>query len=230
MSDRVGLSGEPPPGATPLDLDDLHGLIPTWIATRGDLDQAEFEAIARARTWAVERARRVGPGGVLRSDFLFELHRRMFAGVWRWAGEARRRQTNLGVPPGQVRVAVRQILDDAVAWHGHDTYLADGRAIRLHHRLVAVHPFTNGNGRSTRLFADLYLAACGEPAFNLGVGGHPIRTRRDQGDLPRGAPCRGQRRSRTASAVRAQLRRRRGEGRPIRRVWWRDWRPGEVVS
>jgi Fic-DOC domain mobile mystery protein B len=163
------LTGDPP-GATPLDPDDLQGLIPTWVATRGDLDQAEFQSITRARPWAEQKARRAGPEGVLQSDFLFDLHRRMFDGVWRWAGEARRRQTNLGVAPGQIRVAVRQAMDDAQAWHVHDAFPIDGRAIRLHHGLVAVHPFPNGNGRATRLFADLYLVACGQAPFTWASG------------------------------------------------------------
>jgi Fic-DOC domain mobile mystery protein B len=159
-----------PPGATPLDPDERQGLIPTWIATRADLDQAELSAIARARPWAEGEARRLGPAAVLRSEFLFALHARMFSDVWRWAGQVRRRQTNLGVAPGQIRVAVRQALDDASTWHDHGVYTVDGRAVRLHHRLVSVHPFTNGNGRTTRLFADLYLLACGGAAFSWASG------------------------------------------------------------
>ena len=31
------------------------------------------------------------------------------------------------------------------------------QAVRLHHRLVFIHPFENGNGRHARLVADLFL-------------------------------------------------------------------------
>lgn len=30
---------EEPPGATPIDPDDAKGLIPTWVATRADLNR-----------------------------------------------------------------------------------------------------------------------------------------------------------------------------------------------
>lgn len=64
------------------------------------------------------------------------------------------------------------MLDDARYWHEHTTYPVDELAARLHRRLVAVHPFSNGNGRCTRLIADLYLLSAGEPAFTWGAGGN----------------------------------------------------------
>jgi Protein involved in cell division len=36
-------------------------------------------------------------------------------------------------------------------------------AVRLHHRLVLIHPFPNGNGRISRLMADLLMQQLGEP-------------------------------------------------------------------
>lgn len=33
--------------------------------------------------------------------------------------------------------------------------------MRLHHRLVYIHPYVNGNGRHARLVADLYLHTLG---------------------------------------------------------------------
>jgi Fic family protein len=53
-------------------------------------------------------------------------------------------------------------------WHAHGTFESDERAARLHCRLVATHPFPNGNGRCTRLIADLYLVAIDEPMFTWG--------------------------------------------------------------
>ena len=35
------------------------------------------------------------------------------------------------------------------------------QATRIHHRLVWIHPFPNGNGRFARLIADMYLKSLG---------------------------------------------------------------------
>jgi Fic-DOC domain mobile mystery protein B len=163
--------GPEPEGATPLDEDELADLIPDFVATRGDLNLVEHENITKALPWSRARATRGGPGAVLDYAFLFELHTRMFGDVWRWAGTQRRRLTNIGVDPAQISEQVKQTLDDASFWHDQGTYSADERAARLHHRLVAVHPFPNGNGRCTRLVADLYLLSIGEDAFSWGAGG-----------------------------------------------------------
>ncbi len=103
--------------------------------------------------------------------FVFKLHRRMFGDVWRWAGTQRKRATNIGVDPAQISEQTKQAIDDARFWHEHETYSVDELAARLHHRLVVVHPFPNGNGRCTRLVADLYLLSVDEAAFTWGAGG-----------------------------------------------------------
>jgi Fic-DOC domain mobile mystery protein B len=177
-------------GATPLTDDELDGLIPPFVATRGDLNVAEFDNIARALPWALEQARRGGVDAVLDHAFLFRLHRRMFGDVWRWAGTQRRRVTNIGVEPSQISMQTAQVIDDAKWWHTNEVYDIDERAARLHARLVAVHPFPNGNGRSTRLLADLYLAATGTPIFTWGSGVElrdPEQTRRRYLDALRAA-------------------------------------------
>ena len=163
--------GPDPDGATPLEEEDLVGLIPAFVATRGDLNIVEFDNITKALPWALDRARVGGAEAVLEYSFLFELHRRMFGDVWKWAGTQRRRVTNIGVEPAQIVTVTKQALDDAVWWHRQDVFDVDERAARIHGRLVAVHPFPNGNGRCTRLLADLYLTAVGHPIFTWGAGG-----------------------------------------------------------
>jgi Fic-DOC domain mobile mystery protein B len=162
--------GPEPEGATPLEEEDLAGLIPEFVATRGDLNVVEFDNIAKALPWATDQARTGGPERVLDYSFLFALHRRMFEDVWRWAGTQRRRDTNIGVDPSQITMLTKQAIDDAIWWHDNDAFDADERAVRIHHRLVHVHPFPNGNGRCTRLLADLYLTAIGHPIFTWGAG------------------------------------------------------------
>ena len=166
---NVGTIGPEPDGATPLDDDDLVGLIPEFVATRGDLNLVESENIAKALPWARARATQTGPHGVLDYGFVFDLHQRMFGDVWRWAGTQRTRSTNIGVDPAQIPEQTKQAIDDARYWHEHATYDVDELAARVHRRLVAVHPFPNGNGRCTRLIADLYLVSRDEARFSWGA-------------------------------------------------------------
>lgn len=168
----VSTIGPEPVGATPLDDDDLEGLIPEFVSTRGDVNLVESENITKALPWAQAQAARRGPGGVLDYAFLFDLHKRMFGDVWRWAGTQRKRVTNIGVEPAQIPEQTKQAIDDARYWHDHETFPVDELAARVHRRLVAVHPFPNGNGRCTRLMADLYLVSRGEARFTWGAGGH----------------------------------------------------------
>jgi Fic-DOC domain mobile mystery protein B len=62
------------------------------------------------------------------------------------------------------------LLDDVRYWAAHATYPADEIAVRLHHRIVQVHPFPNGNGRHARLLADLLVERLGERPFSWGGG------------------------------------------------------------
>jgi Fic-DOC domain mobile mystery protein B len=168
--------GPEPAGATPLEPEDLEGLIPDFVATRADLNFVEFENITKALPWALRRARTRGPGGVLAYGFMMELHRQMFGDVWTWAGTPRRRETNIGIAPQLVPARSMQALDDAKYWHAEEAFEADHLAARIHCRLVSIHPFVNGNGRCTRLMADLYLTSLGSRPFswggaNLGVDG-----------------------------------------------------------
>ena len=160
------LGGPDPPGATPLSADEIDGLLPADVATRADLDEAELENIVAARVWAATRA--WSAIGILTREALFDLHRRMFGDVWRWAGSQRRRETSIGVAPETIGVELRNLLDDATTWIQYGTYVADEVALRFHHRLVQIHVFPNGNGRHARFAADLLARALGRPPFTWG--------------------------------------------------------------
>ena len=97
-----------------------------------------------------------------------DLHRRMFGDVWRWAGKFRTSEHNLGIPFYEIPVALRQLLDDVKTWIEYKSYPPDEIAARLHHRLVQIHPFPNGNGRHSRLMADLLVMSLGGERFSWG--------------------------------------------------------------
>jgi Fic-DOC domain mobile mystery protein B len=107
-----------------------------------------------------------------------DLHRRMLGEVWRWAGKYRLSERNLGIAFYEIPVAVRQLLDDTKAWIEYKAYPPDEIAVRLHHRLVQIHPFPNGNGRHSRLMADLLVMRLGGERFSWGSA-----NLQDAGDL-----------------------------------------------
>src|SRR3546814_6807362 len=105
---------------------------------------------------------------MLSEDFVRTLHKRMFGEVWAWAGSYRRTARNIGVDAYRIPAEVAQLLDDVRYWVEHHTYDPDEAAVRLHHRLVSIHPFPNGNGRHARMMADLLIQQLGRPPFTWG--------------------------------------------------------------
>lgn len=160
-----------PEGATPLSLDDAKGLIPTWVAIRADLNAVEQENIAKAIAWASTSPRMGVLGSLMTEESLKTLHKRMFSDVWKWAGSYRRHETNMGAQWPYISTQVRDLLADVLVQTAdakNPPWPADELAVRFHHRLVAIHPFPNGNGRHSRLAADLLVDVLGEPAFTWG--------------------------------------------------------------
>lgn len=149
--------------ATPLTPAERSELIPTHVTLRGELNELEQQNIAQADSWAFSRNRHV-----LDEVFLRSLHRRMFNRVWRWAGQYRKTERNLGVATYRIEPELRQAIDDAHYWIEHQSYAPDELAVRFHHRLVFVHPFPNGNGRWSRLAADLLIVRQGGSRFTWG--------------------------------------------------------------
>jgi len=154
---------EPDDASTPLTHEERKDLIPSYITLRRELNEAEQANILEAEEWAFARKR-----DVLDERFLTTLHKRMFQRVWRWAGQFRRTERNIGVDAYRIQTDLRQLLDDCRYWIEKDTYPADEIAARFHHRLVLIHPFPNGNGRHARLATDLLLTKLGRPRFSWG--------------------------------------------------------------
>jgi Fic-DOC domain mobile mystery protein B len=154
---------EPNDDATPLAPEERNGLIPTHVTLRRELNELEQQNILEADQWAFGRKRTM-----LDETFLRGLHRRMFGRVWRWAGDYRTSERNLGIASYRIQPELRQLLDDARYWVEHKTYEPDEIAVRVHHRLVSIHPFPNGNGRWSRLAADILIVQSGNPRFTWG--------------------------------------------------------------
>ncbi len=150
-------------GHTELSEEDREGLIPSYIATLGDLFDAEQRNIAAAL-----RRRPPSTDVLLDDKYLRDLHKAMLGQVWTWAGRYRTRETNIGIDPTQISAAVRTLVDDARTWVEAGTFEPDELAARFHHPLVQIHPFPNGNGRHGRIATDHLLLSMDEPTFTWG--------------------------------------------------------------
>jgi Fic-DOC domain mobile mystery protein B len=161
---------EYPEGATPLDPDELGGLKHRHVTTRVQLDELEQVNIQSGMAWAARQR-----GDVLRDAFVVTLHKRLFGEVWDWAGSFRTTGKNIGVNPIHIAVELRTLMDDARYWVEHTTYPPTEAAVRLHHRLVLIHPFAKGNGRHARIMADTVLTRVYKVASIDWAGGYDLQ-------------------------------------------------------
>ena len=150
-------------GQTPLDEEEKEGLLISTITTREELDEFEQLNIQKAIEWTLRR--RFKKEKILTEDFIKDLHKRMFGDVWRWAGTFRNSNKNIGIDRFQIGTEFRKLLDDTKYWIEYQIYEPDEIAIRFKHRIVSIHCFANGNGRHSRLMADLLI----DQVFSLPV-------------------------------------------------------------
>ena len=139
-------------GQTPLDPEQINGLKIKTISTQQQLNEFEQTNINEALKW-LNSKRKIK--AVLSEEFMIQLHKRMLGMVWKWAGQFRRTETNIGIDWTRISMELRLLVDDANFWVEHQTYLPVEIAIRFKHRLVSIHCFPNGNGRHSRIMADL---------------------------------------------------------------------------
>ncbi|MBI3677543.1 MAG: mobile mystery protein B [Proteobacteria bacterium] len=168
MSDPLGEAK----GATLLSPEEREGLIPSHITLHSELNELEQQNILEAVTGFFSRRR-----DPLSEEFARALHRRMFNRVWKWAGTYRTSNKNIGPDYWEVRTQLRQVFDDVRYWIEHKTYSPDEIAMRFHRSIVWIHPFPNGNGRWSRLMADMLAIRLGRKSFTW--GGSTLRAHDD---------------------------------------------------
>jgi Fic-DOC domain mobile mystery protein B len=163
----MGLNLEYIDGQTPLDEDEKDGLLINSISTRGELDEFEQQNIESAIQWILTR--KFKNEQIFTEAFIQDLHKRMYGQVWQWAGKYRRTNKNIGVEKLQIPVDLKALLDDAMYWITNDVFPPDEVAIRFKHKLVSIHCFPNGNGRHSRLMADIIIEKIyNQPVFTWG--------------------------------------------------------------
>jgi len=151
----MGLDLEYNYGQTPLDEDEKKGLLIESVTSRGELDELEQLNIEKAIEWTIHS--KVNKEKILTEEFIKSLHKRMLGEVWSWAGKFRKSEKNIGVDWTKIGIELRKLIDDTNYWIDNSTYDPDEIAIRFKHRLVKIHCFPNGNGRHSRIMADIII-------------------------------------------------------------------------
>lgn len=142
-------------GQTPLDESEKGGLKIRTITTQGELDEFEQLNIEKAIEWTISTKLR--PDIILTEKFIKDLHKKMYGDVWKWAGQFRKTEKNIGISWTQIGVELKNLLDDTKYWVEYKTYPPEEIAIRFKHRIVSIHCFPNGNGRHSRMIADIIM-------------------------------------------------------------------------
>jgi Fic-DOC domain mobile mystery protein B len=142
-------------GQTPLSEEEKEGLLIKSVTTRGELDELEQLNIEKAIEWTLNT--KFKRDKILTEDFIKSVHKKMLGDVWAWAGEFRKSEKNIGVDWIKIGIELRMLLDDTRYWIDKNTYPPDEIAIRFKHRLVNIHCFPNGNGRHSRIMADIII-------------------------------------------------------------------------
>lgn len=156
----MGLNFEYQEGRTPIDPSEAEGLVIKSITTQKELDEFEQLNIQKAILWTY--AKRLKKEQLLSEKFILDLHKKMYGDVWKWAGRYRTTEKNLGVKFYQIPVELKSLLDDCLYWIENKIFPEEEIAVRFKHKLVSIHCFSNGNGRHSRLMADLIM----EKLFN----------------------------------------------------------------
>jgi Fic-DOC domain mobile mystery protein B len=151
----MGLKIEYIDGQTPLNDEEKNGLRIPSITTRKELDEFEQLNIEKAIQWTF--GKKIKTEQLFSEKFIKDLHKRMYGDVWKWAGTFRNSEKNIGIKSYLIATELKQLLDDAIFWKENNTYNSEELAIRFKHRLVSIHCFANGNGRHSRLMADLIM-------------------------------------------------------------------------
>lgn len=144
-------------GQTPLDEDEKEGLRIKTISTQGDLNEFEQLNIEKAVEWTIHA--KLKPERILTEKFAKEIHKKMYGDVWKWAGKFRKSDKNIGISWPQISIELKGLMDDTSFWIKNKTFEPEEIAIRFKHRIVAIHCFPNGNGRHSRMMADIIMVS-----------------------------------------------------------------------
>ena len=149
-------STKPIDDATPLDdisglklaSDKVYSLKEIYVAEANNI------ALATIKYLSAPPSKKIAPFSY---EWLSALHEEMFGNVWDWAGKFRQIELSIGIKAYKVPTALKELADDIAYWNKHITFDIYETATRIHHTAVQIHPYNNGNGRWSRMLANIYL-------------------------------------------------------------------------
>lgn len=166
----MGLKYTHDEGQTPISEEEMLGLKIKSITLQRELDEFELLNITKAKIWL--KKQKLTPEAALSEAFMKKLHKKMFSDVWKWAGVFRRSEKNIGVGWVMIGRELRKLCDDTLFWVENETFSQLEIALRFKHRLVSIHCFPNGNGRHSRIMADVLMEnVFGQKAFSWRAAG-----------------------------------------------------------
>ncbi len=157
-------------GRTPLAEDFKKDLIPKHIKLGAELDEAEEDNIVDGLVWLDDYQ-----GEYVDVLFWKRAHKKMFDKVWKWAGEFRKHelQNDEFDQPGYIQEHIKNLEGDLAYWLSKESKMKPEECMaRFHERFLKIHPFANGNGRTTRILTE-YI--CKRNGFALPTWGGALR-------------------------------------------------------
>ncbi len=164
-------------GSTPLDHDQILGIRFSHLTTMGELDELEDLNIQKGLEWL----NRQKDPNYLTTEFICKLHEKLFGDVWKWAGKFRTAEVNISKYRSyDVGPQLKNFFEDAKLWIQLGKMSWDEISAEMHHRLVTIHPFPNGNGRTTRIYTEYVQKRNNQPvtSWMASLGKNP-QLRRD---------------------------------------------------
>ncbi|OCU01660.1 protein adenylyltransferase FICD [Xenopus laevis] len=158
-----------------LSLSEIRHIIETRYAVPGKSLEEQNEVIGMHAAMKYVNATLVSRIGSMTIDNLLEIHRRVLGYVDPVeAGRFRRNQVFVGhhIPPHPRDV--EKLMQEFVQWLNSEEAMSLHPvefAALAHYKLVYIHPFVDGNGRTSRLLMNLILMQAGYP---------PITVRKEQ--------------------------------------------------
>ncbi len=138
-------------GSTPLEPDQIEGLKYSHITTMAELDEVEDLNIQQGLDWLNHQSN----CDFLTISFLNKLHKKLFGEVWKWAGSHRIKLVNLSkFDRYHIGPELKKLFEDTRFWVKHEHMDWNEISATFHHRLVSIHPFPNGNGRTARIMTE----------------------------------------------------------------------------
>jgi Fic-DOC domain mobile mystery protein B len=151
----MGLAPKYHDGQTPLNEDEKKDLKIKSITTQKELDEFEQLNIEKAVEWTIHANLKLEK--ILTEKFIKDLHKKMYGDVWKWAGKFRKTDKNIGIKWTLIGIELKNLINDTKYWTENKIYSSEEIALRFKHRIVAIHCFPNGNGRHSRMMADIII-------------------------------------------------------------------------